>query len=384
MIDKKIGTLISLKIKKIFRKEKISLHSPIFSSYDKTLIKHCIESTFVSSSGPWTEKFEKILKKFTKSKNVIAVCNGTSALHLSLKTLNVGINDEVIISNLNFIAAPNAIKYCGAEPVLIDCCSNSLGIDVKKYEDFLLNKTLKKKNYLINKKTKKKIKAIIVTHIFGHSGNIEKIVKISKRYNLKVVEDASEALGSFYKKKHLGTFGDLGILSFNGNKIITTGGGGAILTKNKKVAKYLKHISTTAKKKHRFKFDYDEIGYNYRMPNLNAALGCSQIKKISSHMKRKKYLYDCYLKEFKNNKYFSLFTHPKNSKGNLWLQTLILNKKYSKFRDRIINFLINDGIQARPIWTIISKQKKFKNSFKSDIKNSKILEKQIINIPSLY
>ncbi len=384
MIDKRIGFLISSKIKKIFKKKNISLHSPVFSFYDKALIKKCIQSTFVSSYGPWTDKFEKILKKFTKSKNVIAVCNGTSALHLSLKSLNIGINDEVIISNLNFIAAPNAIKYCGAEPILIDCCQKSLGIDVEKFEDFLKKKTLKRKKYLINKITKKKIKALIVTHIFGHSGDIEKIVKISKKYNLRVIEDASEALGSFYKKKHLGTFGDIGVLSFNGNKIITTGGGGAVLTNNKKISNYLRHISTTAKKKHNFKFDYDEIGYNYRMPNLNAALGCSQMKKISSHLKRKNFLYASYQREFRNNNFFDFFLHPKNSKGNLWLQTIILKKKYSKHRDRIIKFLINKGIQARPVWTIISEQKKFKKSFKTDIENSKLLEKQIINLPSLY
>tara|TARA_A100001011_G_scaffold16199_2_gene16826 strand:- start:22301 stop:23461 length:1161 start_codon:yes stop_codon:yes gene_type:complete len=362
--------------------KKASLHEPVFSLLEKQYLQDCIESTFVSSEGIFLEKFKKKLIKFTGSKFVIPVSSGTSALHISLISQNISYKDEVLVPALTFVATANAVKYCRAIPNFIDCNEKTLGIDVEKLEYYLFENTRMREGKCINKKTGNHIKALIPMHTFGHPSEIEEILKISTKYNLTVIEDSAEALGSFYKKKHLGTFGKLGVLSFNGNKIITTGGGGAILTKDKKLAKKITHLSTTAKNIHKWEYIHDEVGYNYRMPNLNAALGCAQMNKINIFLKSKRNLFKIYKDNFKNFEELYLFEEPKYCSSNYWLQTLILTETNAHQLDDILDYTNKKGLRTRPAWNLLSDLKPFKSSPKSNLDNSKSLRKRIINIPS--
>jgi len=263
---------------------KKGIHEPYFNKKESVYVQKSINSTYVSTVGDFIKKFENEIKKFTKSKYAVATVNGTSALHISMMTLGIGPNHEVLIPNLNYIGSSNATIYCGASPHFVDVDSKYLGIDTNKLRDYLKRNTFIKKNQTFNKKTFKKIIAIAPTHIFGQPSKMNEILDISKEFNLKIVEDAAESLGSFYKHKHTGTIGDVGILSFNGNKIITTGGGGMILTNNFKIYNQAKFLSQVSKKPHPWKYDYKGLGFNYRMPNLNAALGYAQIKKLKNQI----------------------------------------------------------------------------------------------------
>jgi len=369
---------------KTLPKKKIKLHQPIFSGKEKKYFNECINSTFVSSVGPYVDKFERDICKYTKSKYCVLTNSGTSALHVSLCLSNVTTNDEVILPTMAFIAAANAILYCNAIPHFVDSEKTSLGIDPLKLEKWLQKTTKISDEKCINKITGRIIKAIIVVHIFGHSAQIDKINQIAKKYKLIVIEDAAEAFGSFYKGKHLGTFSKFGILSFNGNKIITTGGGGAILINNK--ANYIKakNLTTTNKKKHSYNYDYNDIGYNYRMPNINAAVGCAQLEQIKFFLAIKRNIFKNYYKNFQLLSEFELFKEPKNSKSNYWLQCLLImnTKKYNK--NILIDKLIKKGIDARPIWKLLHTVNHLKKFPKSDLSQSIKLEKQIINLPSFF
>ena len=257
--------------------KKIFLHEPNFVGKEKENVLKCIDSTFVSSIGEYVEKFEYDLAKYTGAKYVIAVVNGTAALHIALLLSKVKPNNEVLLPGISFVATANAIKYCGAIPHFVDVEKDTLGIDPIFLRKWLETISFIKKGVCYNKKTNRIIRAIVPVHTFGHPCRIDMIKKVAKDFCLSLIEDAAESLGSFYKRKHTGTFGKFGILSFNGNKIITTGGGGAILTNNKLLAKKVKHITTTSKIKHKWEYIHDEIGYNYRLPNLNAAIGCAVV-----------------------------------------------------------------------------------------------------------
>lgn len=362
--------------------KKANLHNPIFNTDEINELAKCIKSTFVSSVGKNIKLFEKKISKITNCENVISIVNGTSALDLSIKVLNIQTNTEIFVPSLTFIAPVNSILYNNCIPHFIDIDKSTLGINPDKLEIYIKKSFKFKNGYLINKKTKRKVSAIIPVHLFGHPLKIDKIIKIAKKYNLKVIEDAAEALGSFYKKKHLGTFGDLGVLSFNGNKIITTGAGGAILTKNKTLAKKIKHLSTTAKLDHPWNYIHDEIGYNYRMSNLNATLGLAQIKKINKILINKRKLFKIYEKNFKNNKYVDLFSEPSSSKSNYWFQTIIIKNEYSAYKEKILEDLNFKKIQSRPAWSLVHKLDKYKKYPKMDLRESVNLHNRIINIPS--
>jgi len=303
-------------IRKVVGKQKHHLHEPLFCGNEIKYLKKTITTNLVSSIGPFVKKFENQITKFTKSKYAISVVNGTEALHLSLVACGVKNNDEVLVPTITFVGTANAIVYSGGIPHFVDSEFETLGIDPLKLEKYLEEITIKKGKFYFNKKTKKRIKAIIPVHVFGNICKIDKLLKIAKKYNLVVIEDAAEALGSFFKNKHAGTFGLVGCFSFNGNKIITTGGGGAIITNNKSLSKKIRHLSTTAKINHRWEYIHDAVGYNFRMPNINAALGYAQMENLNNFLKSKRKLFLKYCSEFLKSSRIVVIKNPLHSKSN--------------------------------------------------------------------
>ena len=369
-------------IRSVLGKGAHQLHEPLLKGKEINFVSDTIKRNFVSTAGEYVNRFEKAIKKFSKSNHAIAVVNGTQAIFVSLKVLGVRKDDEVLVPALTFVGTVNAISYIGAHPHFIDSSWENFGVNCDKLEKYLSKSAKIIGDRCINRSTGKVIKAIVPVHIFGHPCDIEKVIKISKKFKLAVVEDAAEALGSFHKKKHLGTFGDIGCFSFNGNKIITTGGGGMIITNQAKLAKKIKHLTTTAKIKHKWEYVHDEVGYNFRMPSINAALGLAQLLKLRTFLKAKRKLFYKYLKVLKGINGISLFKEPKNAKSNYWLQTLILDKKNSKFKNRILKEFHKKKIFSRPTWQLISDLKPYRNNQKMDLSIARDIYKRSINIPS--
>jgi len=358
----------------------IPLHEPMFMGNEKKYLNDCVDSTYVSSVGKYVDVFEEKLTSYTGAKYAIATSNGTSALHVALKLLGVNENSEVITQALSFVATVNAISYCNAKPVFIDVSKKTMGLSPKKLLKFLEKQTfLNDRGECINKKTKKVITACVPMHTFGHPCEIDLIVDICKKYNIVVVEDAAESLGSFYKNKHTGTFGKIGVFSFNGNKIITTGGGGMIVTDDENIAKRAKHLTTTAKIPHKWEYIHDELGFNYRMPNINAALGVAQLENLKRYLYKKRELTYKYSQFFKNES-ISLMQEPKGAKSNYWLQAIILKDK--KQRNEFLEITNKNGVMTRPIWKLMNELEMFKDSQSSDLVNSKYLEQRVVNITS--
>ena len=328
------------------------------------------------------KNIEKKIANYTKAKFAVAVVNGTQAIYISLKACGVKQNDEVLVPSLTFVGTVNAISYLGAEPHFIDSKLKNFGVDYLKLERYLKKITKFSNGWCINKHSGKIIRAIIPVHVFGHPCDITKIVKIAKQFNLVVVEDAAAALGSFYREKHIGTFGHTGCFSFNGNKIITTGGGGMIITNNKNLARKIKHLTTTAKLKHKWDYVHDEIGYNFRMPNLNAALGLAQFEKIKIFIRAKRILFKKYYNIFKKIKEVSIYKEEKNVKSNYYLQTLILNKNNVNLRNKILKKSYNKSIYIRPSWKLISELKPYKSKQKMNLSGAREIYNKVINLPS--
>ncbi len=369
-------------IRSVLGKGAHQLHEPLLKGKEINFVSDTIKRNFVSTAGEYVNRFEKAIKKFSKSNHAIAVVNGTQAIFVSLKVLGVKTDDEVLVPALTFVGTVNAISYLGAHPHFIDSSWENFGVNCDKLEKYLSKSAKIIGNKCINKSTGKVIKAIVPVHVFGHPCDIEKVIKISKKFKLAVVEDAAEALGSFHKKKHLGTFGDIGCFSFNGNKIITTGGGGMIITNQAKLAKKIKHLTTTAKLKHKWEYVHDEVGYNFRMPSINAALGLAQLLKLRTFLKAKRKLFYKYIKVLKGINGISLFKEPKNAKSNYWLQTLILDKKNSKFKNKILKEFHKKKVFSRPTWQLISDLKPYRNNQKMNLSIAKDIYKRSINIPS--
>ncbi len=368
-------------IQKIYNtKEFIPLHEPRFIGNEKKYLNDCIDSTFVSSVGKYVDLFEENFAKKVGSKYAIATVNGTAALHMALILSDVTRSDEVITQPLTFIATCNAISYIGAKPVFVDVDLDTMGLSPKSLKDFLEKNCEIINNKCINKKTKNIIKACIPMHTFGHSCRIDEIKEICLKWNISLVEDAAESLGTYYNDKHTGTFGKLGVFSFNGNKIITSGGGGVIVTDDVEIAKRAKHLTTTAKVPHKFEYVHDEIGFNYRMPNLNAALLVAQLEQLDTFIKSKRDLALKYDEFFKDIDGIDFIIEPYNSSSNYWLQAVIL--KDVKTRDDFLDFTNKNGVMTRPIWKLMNELKMFKNCQSSDLTNSKICEERIVNIPS--
>lgn len=361
-------------------KEFIPLHEPRFIGNEKKYLNDCIDSTFVSSVGKYVDLFEEHFAKIVGSKYAIATVNGTSALHISLLLANVQKEDEVITQPLTFIATCNAIDYIGAKPIFVDVDLDTMGLSSKILEKFLDTNCETINNQCINKVSGKIIKACVPMHTFGHACKIDEIKNICDKWNIILVEDSAESLGSYYKKQHTGTFGKLGAFSFNGNKIITSGGGGVIVTDDEKLAKRAKHLTTTAKVAHPFEYVHDEIGYNYRMPNLNAALIVAQLEQLEKFIDSKRALALQYEEFFKGQDKIDFIKEPENSKSNYWLQSVIV--KDVENRDKFLEFTNKNGVMTRPIWKLMNELEMFKNAQCSTLENSKYLEERVVNISS--
>lgn len=357
----------------------ITLHEPKFRGNEKKYINKCIDSTFVSTVGEFVNEFENKISEYTNSRYTVVTVNGTEALHLSLLLAGVSVNDEVITQPVTFVATANAISYTGGKPVFVDVDRNTLSISPEKLEEFIKENYELRDKECVNIRTGNILKACVPVHIFGHPAKIDDIINICNKYNVKVIEDSAESLGSLYKNKHTGTFGYMGILSFNGNKIITTGGGGAILTDNEDIAKRAKHLTTQAKVSHPWEYYHNETGYNYRMPNINAALGLAQLEQIEEFVNLKRQLARKY-SEFFISIGIDFINEPENSRSNYWLNCIIL--KNQEERDAFLNYSNKKGVMTRPVWTLMPDLPMFKYCLKSDLSNSKWLQERVVNIPS--
>lgn len=364
---------------KFFDKNQIPLHEPKFIGNEKKYVLDTIDTSYVSSVGNYVNKFEKITSKYLNTLMSIATVNGTSALQVALKIIGVKHGDEVITQALTFIATANSIIYNGASPIFIDVDIDTMGLSPKAVEIFLEKFGEVREDGCYNKMTNKKISACVPMHTFGFPVHLNKLIKVCKKWKIPIIEDAAEALGSSYNSKKIGSFGALSIFSFNGNKIITSGGGGLIVTNNKTLGKKCKHLTTTAKKSHPYEFIHDEIGYNFRMPNINAALACAQMENLNKYLKNKRELAIEYEKYF-NSVGIKFRKELPNTKANYWLMCIELANK--RERDLFLKITNKNKIFTRPIWRLIHKNKPYKK-FQTDSQvNATFLEKRIVNIPS--
>lgn len=359
--------------------EFIPLHEPRFNEREKALVMDCIDSTFVSSVGKYVDQFEKDLAEYTGAKYAIATVNGTAALHISLLLAGVERDTEVITQALSFIATANAISYCGATPVFVDVDKHTLGLSADALQDFLNQYAEIKDQQCFNKHTNKRIAACVPMHTFGHPCEIDKIQTICEQWQIPLVEDAAESLGSFYKKQHTGTFGLMGAISFNGNKVITAGGGGAIITNDEQLAKKAKHITTTAKVPHKWAFNHDQIAYNYRMPNLNAALLCAQLEKLDSFLANKRETANRYQAWCLQNN-IEFIAEPKNATSNYWLNAILLKDQAEQ--QTFLEYANEQGVMTRPVWTLLNQLPMFKHGQTTPQTNAQWLADRLVNIPS--
>ena len=340
-------------IKRLFpNQEFVPLHAPCFIGNEKEYLNDCIDSTFVSSVGKYVDKFEDVVAVYTGAKRAVVCLNGTNAIHLALLLVGVEQNDEVLTQPLTFIATCNAISYCGAHPVFIDVDRETMGLSPEKLEEWILDNAEMRGDALYNKSTGRRIKACVPMHTFGHPCKIDAIADICLRYSLELVEDAAESIGSFYKGKHTGLFGKIGVLSFNGNKTITTGGGGMLLFQDEELGSYAKHLSTQSKLPRPWEFVHDHIGYNYRMPNINAALGCAQMETLPLFLEKKRQLAEIYQGYF-SKKGISFFVEPAHCHSNYWLNAILLDNE--KERDDFLEYSNSNGVMTRPIWRLMNK-----------------------------
>ena len=364
------------------KKKHIYLHQPLFSENEYKFLKKCISTTIVSSGGNYINLFENQIKKHTNSKDVIAVLNGTIGLKICLEVLGIKKDEEVLVPTMTFVGTINAIKHTNANPVFLDSDPNNLGINFDKLKLFLETQCIIKNGHTYNIKTKKKVFAIIPVHVFGNIGDIEKIIKIAKKYRLKVIEDAAEALGSYCNRKHAGNFGDLGVISFNANKTITTGGGGVIVSNNKYLTKKIRHLISTAKIRHPWKFLHNQVGWNYKMTNLNAAVGYAQAINLIKTLNYKKKISKKYFKIFKKNVAIDMVEPPVNNLANNWLNVIKIKGMTEKNRDYIISSLNKKKIECRPVWKLMNKLPMYKKYQKINLDIAQRLEKELICLPS--
>ncbi|EPY0852070.1 aminotransferase LegC [Campylobacter jejuni] len=367
-------------IKSLFNKENIALHEPCFIGNEKKYLLECIDSGFVSSVGEFVTRFEEALKEKTKARFVIATNTGTAALHIALLANGIDENCEVITQSISFVATANAIAYTGAKPVFLDIDENTLSLSPKALEHFLENQTYQKDNLSYNKTTHKPIKACVIMHTFGLSAHIKAIKELCEKYHILLIEDAAEALGSTYENKALGTFGKCGILSFNGNKIITGGCGGAILSDDENLAKLARHLSTTAKIPNPYEYDHDRIAYNYRLCNINAAILLAGLENLELFLENKRELAKIYKDFFKNHDKCKFIDEKSNEKSNFWLNTLLF--KNENLRNIFLEECLKNNIFVRPVWKSLPSLKAFQNCQSNELINTKKLEKRLINLPS--
>ncbi len=358
----------------------IPLSVPVFAGNEKKYLNECIDTTFVSSVGKFVDRFEEDIAKFTGCKRAVVCVSGTNALHISLMLAGVERNDEVLTQALTFIATCNALSYIGAVPVFIDVDRDTMGLSPTAIRKWLEKNAEIKDNQCFNKNTHRRVKACVPMHTFGHPVHLDELVEVCKEYHIELVEDAAESIGSLYKGKHTGTFGKIGALSFNGNKTITTGGGGMMLFNDEELGAYAKYITTQAKIPHRWEFRHDHIGYNYRMPNINAALGCAQLEHIEEFVASKRETAKAYEEFFKNIPDIEFFIEPENCRSNYWLNVVILKDKDAQ--QEFLQFTNDNGVMTRPIWELMNRLPMFENCEHDGLENTIWFADRVVNIPS--
>ncbi len=359
-----------------------ALHEPIFQGMEGRYVQQCVDTGWVSSVGAFVDRVESDLCGITGTKFAIATVNGTSALHIALLLAGVQRNEEVIVPALTFVGTANAISYCGAVPHFVDVCSKTLGMDAELLEEYLEAVAEVVGDGVRNRQTGRRIAAIVPMHTFGHPCDIVSLGALANRYRIPLVEDAAESLGSLYQQKHTGTFGRLGILSFNGNKIVTSGGGGAILTDDPALARQAKHLTTTAKVPHKWEYIHDCTGFNYRMPNINAALACAQLEQLPQFIEIKRSTALLYQEAFSGIDGVTVIVEPEGCKSNYWLNAIRLDNGRQQDRDLILRATNDAGLQTRPCWTPLNRLAMYQGSPASSLRTTDELYAQIINVPS--
>jgi perosamine synthetase len=360
----------------------LPLHEPCFQGNEWTYVKECIDTGWVSSVGKFVDTFEKKLAEFTGANYAIAVVNGTAALQVSLQLAGVTEGDEVLMPALTFIATANAASYLGAIPHFVDVEWQTLGVDALKLADYLHEIAEVRNGQCVNRQTGRRIKAVVPMHTLGHPCDLDALMQVCQRFALELVEDAAESLGSYYKGRHTGTFGKLAALSFNGNKVMTTGGGGAILTNDETLAKRAKHLTTTAKVPHRWEYVHDERGYNFRMPNINAALGCAQLEQLPGFLTYKRDLAHRYLTALREVPYVHAYDEPAHGRSNFWLNALIIDEQATITRDEVLNALHEQQIFCRPMWKLMNELPMYRNHPQMPLPISEAIEQRMLHLPS--
>ncbi len=360
----------------------MALHEPVFAENEWSYVKECIDTGWVSSAGKYVGQFERELASITGSAHAIATVNGTAALHTCLIVAGVQAGDEVLVPSLSFAATANAVVHAGAVPHFADCEPLTLGIDATGLDAYLDKTCDIKDGICVNQQTGRTVRALFASHVFGYICVVEAIIRLSQKWALIFIEDAAEALGSRYKNKHAGTFGSLGVLSFNGNKIVTTGGGGAVLTNDDTLADRAMHIATTAKVPHDFEYIHDEVGYNYRLPNINAALGCAQLENLETFIEKKRALAEIYRVTMGGIEGIVLLPDPPERCSNSWLITAMLTEKTEKSRNQLIRALNEHGIQIRPVWRPLHQLPMYANHPRTSMAVTEVLARRLISLPS--
>jgi len=360
----------------------VMLHAPTFVGNEKKYLNECIDSTFVSSVGQFVDRFERDMEAYTGAKKAVVCVSGTNALHMALLLAGVERDDEVLTQALTFIATCNAISYIGAHPVFIDVDKDTMGLSPAALEKWLdTNAGIRRDGLCYNKNTGRRIKACVPMHTFGHPVRLDEIIDVCAKWHIELVEDAAESIGSLYKGRHTGTFGKVGAVSFNGNKTITTGGGGMLLFMNEELGKFAKHITTQAKVPHRWAFVHDHIGYNYRMPNINAALGCAQLECIDKFIESKRSTAQAYIDFFASEPHGIRFMQePDNTRSNYWLNAVLLPDRDAQ--QAFLEYTNDHGVMTRPVWELMNSLIMFENAQTDDLINTQWLAERIVNIPS--
>jgi perosamine synthetase len=360
----------------------LALHEPIFAGNEWIYLKECLDSTFVSSVGRFVDRFEAELAALTGAKFAVAVVNGTAALHVALRLAGVEPGDEVLVPALSFIATANAVAYCGAVPHFVDSEERTLGMDARALREHLGGVAEQRAGVCLNRHTGRVIRALVPMHVFGHPADLEGLAAVARDFHLVMIEDAAESIGALYHGAHTGTLGLMGTLSFNGNKTVTTGGGGAILTHDAVLARHAKHLTTTAKVPHRWEYRHDELGHNYRLPNLNAALGCAQLEQLPRLLDAKRRLYQRYAESFATVPGVRLMEEPVGCRSNYWLQALLLDESRAQERDAVLAVSNDSGVTTRPVWSLNHRAPPFRTSPRMPLPVAESLERRIINLPS--
>jgi aminotransferase in exopolysaccharide biosynthesis len=360
----------------------VPLHEPCFAGNEWLYVKECLDSTFVSSVGTFVDRFERELEDHTGARHAVAVVNGTAALHVALQLAGVRGGDEVLTPALSFVATAAAVTYCGAIPHFIDVEERTLGVGPAALREYLVGAAEMRAGICVNRATGRAVRALVAVHTFGHPVDVDGVLGVARDFRLALVEDAAESLGSTIGGRHTGTFGLMGTLSFNGNKTVTTGGGGAILTNDAELARRAKHLTTTAKVPHRWEFLHDEVGYNYRMPNINAALGCAQLEQLAGFLDAKRRLFERYRAAFAGVPQAHVVSEPAGCRSNYWLQTLLLSESAAVERDAVLAATNDAGLMTRPTWRLTHRLAPYRECPRMGLPGAESLERRVVNLPS--